>query len=110
MAYLAVGSPPGPPILTSPPLMKLMPSKKREGLKINTDLTAPTPGNDGAIAKEPIHLDEIQTHLERLREVSTVAGKLFALLGEQITIVSSTAPVQRGHKIVRSHPTPVSSG
>ena len=87
--------------------MKLMPNKRRESLKVNTNLAAPTPGNDGAIVREPIHLDEVKSHLERLREVSTVAGKLFALLGEQMTIVASAAPVQRGHKTVRSYPVPV---
>lgn len=89
--------------------MKTMPSKKREGLKVDTEnLTAAVPGNGVAIANEPINLDDVQDHIERLREVSTVASKLFALLGEQITVVSSTAPVQRGRKTVRPDPTPVS--
>ena len=83
-----------------------MPSTKREGLKVKTNLA---PGNNtaGAKAQEPIGLDGVQEHLERLREVSTIAAKLFSLLGDQITIVSSTAPIQRGYKTVQPHPTPI---
>jgi len=80
-------------------------TKKRADLKVNTSAATV---NNVTPAQEPIGLDEYQQHLERLRGVSAIAAKLFALLGEQITAVSSTAPIQRGHKTVRPHPTPVS--
>lgn len=66
------------------------------------------PGNGATQAQEPIGLDEVQGHLERLRDVSEVAAKLFVLLGEQITVVASTAPIQRGLETVRLHLTPTS--
>ena len=79
-----------------------MPNHKREGLKVSTTLSSknngPTP------AQEQISLDEVQSHLRQLQGVSAVAAKLFALLGEQITLVASTAPVQRGRKTVCPYP------
>ena len=48
--------------------------------------------------------DELRDHLESLRGISAVAAKLFALLGEQITSVSYTIPIQRGNETV-PHPT-----
>jgi hypothetical protein len=80
-------------------------NKKPAKLKVDTNVA---PGNTAATAREPVSLDEVAQHLERLQGVYTVAAKLFALLVGQITIVSSTAPVQKGRKNVRPHPTPVS--
>ena len=85
--------------------MKIIPNRNRGDLRANTDVAS---GNTGATAQEPLTLDEVELHLERLQGVSTVAAKLFALLGEQITAVASTAPVQKGRKTVRPHPVPVS--
>ena len=50
--------------------------------------------------------EELRDHLESLRGISAVAAKLFALLGEQITSVSYTIPIQRGNETV-PHPTPL---
>ena len=47
--------------------------------------------------------EELRDHLESLRGISAVAAKLFALLGEQITSVSYTIPIQRGNETV-PHP------
>jgi len=47
---------------------------------------------------------DLQIHLERLKDVSAAASKIFALLEEQITLVSSAIPLQRGHEVVQ-HPT-----
>ena len=82
--------------------MKIMPNGKQKGLKVGTNLDAQKNVVE-AKAQEPISLDEVQKHLEQLRAVSAIAAKLFALLGDQIAIVSSTAPIQRGYKTARSH-------
>lgn len=50
--------------------------------------------------------EELRDHLESLRGISAVASKLFTLLGEQITSVSYTIPIQRGNETV-PHPTPL---
>ena len=66
--------------------------------KINTDVSR----KNGEIAQQgPITTPDIRAHLERLQGVSIVASKIFTLLGEQITSVSSTIPVQRGHETVQ---------
>ena len=57
----------------------------------------------GVIAIGP----DLQEHLQKLQEVSAVASKIFALLGEQITSASYTIPVQRGYETVQySNSTP----
>ena len=84
--------------------MKIMPNRKQGDLRANTGVA---PGNSGATAQEPLTLDEVQLHLERLQGVSTVATKLFTLLGEQVAAVASTAPVQKGRKTARPHPIPI---
>ena len=43
---------------------------------------------------------QLKEHLMGLRGISTVASKLFNLLGEQITSASHTIPIQRGIEIV----------
>ena len=85
--------------------MKIMPNRRQGDLRASTVVAS---GNiaSGATAQEPLTLDEVQLHLERLQGVSTVATKLFTLLREQIAAVASTAPVQKGRKTVRPYPFP----
>ncbi|KAF9650956.1 hypothetical protein BDM02DRAFT_1003302 [Thelephora ganbajun] len=77
--------------------MKPGPNKKRDNPKVDANVA---PEDNGAPGHKPISLDEVQEHIEQLRGIGTVTARLFALLGEQITAVSSTAPVQRGRKTV----------
>lgn len=81
--------------------MKIMPHRKDQYTKPNTGVPA---GNDG-----PISLEDTREHLEQLRCVSAIATKLFALLGEQMTAVALTAPIQKGLIAVWPPLTPVLS-
>jgi len=85
--------------------MKVMP-QKRSGPKVDPNVLS---GNNGVTTtKEPIDPNEVQQHMEKLRNISAVAAKLFVFLGEHINFVSSVAPVERGRETVRPRSTPVS--
>lgn len=84
--------------------MKLMPNKKQDS-KVDSNIPA---GNNKETTPKPITLEDLPQHLERLRTVSAAAAKLFALVGEHIISVSSIVPVQKGHKAVYPHHTPIS--
>ena len=107
VTYLAVRHPPRPsprPCLFPTLPMKIMPNRKPGDLRANTDVAS---GNTGATAQEPLTLDEVELHLERLQGVSTVAAKLFALLGEQILRRTRTKGSQ--DCTVTSHSRPMTS-
>ena len=91
------------PLFSFPPqIMKVIPNERQKAPKVDTKIAAQKNVVEAKV-QEPISLDEVQKHLEQLRAVSAIAAKLFALLGDQIAIVSSTAPIQRGYKTARSH-------
>lgn len=91
-----------PPILIHEP----MANNKRSVSKTNKDV--PPRNNVATTTYEPTDPDEVQQHVENLRNISAVAARLFTLLGEHINTLSSTAPIQRGHESVRLRSTPIS--
>ena len=70
------------------------------------DEKAAAKNNGMKMVQEAIPLDQVPEHLERLREISAIAGKLFGLLGHQMVSVSSVAPIQKGLRTVKSNLTP----
>jgi len=74
--------------------MKTPPNPRRlQNVNTNTEIL---------LEESSITGPDLRTHLERLKDVSAAASKIFVLLGEQITLASSTIPVQRGRETVRS--------
>lgn len=74
--------------------MKTMPNDKRGApTKVLSE-------NKGETIQEPITLEDAQKHIQQLQNVSVVAAKLFALIREHVSAVSSAAPLQRGRKTV----------
>ena len=69
-------------------------------IKINTKVSHKNNGGTTQTAGS-ITTPDLRVHLGRLKEVSTVASKIYALLGEQIALVSSTIPIKRGHETVQ---------
>lgn len=61
-----------------------------------------TPKKKEAVAaQEPqITLEQVPQHIEQLRAISTVAARLFTLLGGQLTGVSSAIPIEKGRDAV----------
>lgn len=59
---------------------------------------------NGETAQGPLSTPELREHLEGLLAISTIASKLFNLLGDQLTSASHTIPIQRGCDIVRRPP------
>lgn len=85
--------------------MKIMPPT-RGGFEGNPNVPS---GKNGVMKiQEPIDPEDIQQHMQKLRNISAVAAKLFILLGEHINFISSVAPIERGRETVRLRPTPVS--
>lgn len=108
MLYLGT-APRHTPLAPTPPcIMKPPPNPQRSsGVNANANASAKKNGATTQVQWEGlITTPDLQAHLERLQGVSVVASRIFALLGEQITSVSSTIPVQRGHETVYFHPPP----
>ena len=83
-----------------------MTNGKRENPK--ADEKADAKKNGVKMVQELIPLDQLPEHVERLREISAIAGRLLDLLGHQFVSVSSVAPIQKGHRTVESNLTPTS--
>jgi len=76
-----------------------MPSVVKQGtLKVNTNVASGNNGGTTQRRRGSVTTPDLQAHLQKLQTVSVVTSKIFALLGEQLTSVSATIPISRGHE------------
>ncbi|KAF9783715.1 hypothetical protein BJ322DRAFT_1109564 [Thelephora terrestris] len=85
------------------PCTMFRPDNPRQPPNANADAKNSSNKNGKAVQGKvnPMTTLELRDHLEGLRDMSAVASRLFALIGEQITSVSYTIPLQRGSEAVK---------
>ena len=86
-----------------PPYPMKCPPKTQRPPNMDADGTSSSRSNGlGGTAQEKARLTttDLREHLETLQVVSSIASKVFSLLGEQMESISSTIPLQRGQETV----------